>query len=71
MNEEGVWQELLRNKYLHSKSLTEVKAKPLESPIWKGLMRLKEYFLCRGSFTVGYGQDTRLGGYMVREQVLS
>jgi hypothetical protein len=23
-NEEGVWQELLRNKYLHSKSLSEV-----------------------------------------------
>jgi hypothetical protein len=30
MNEEGVWQELLYNKYLHSKLLTEVAAKPTD-----------------------------------------
>jgi hypothetical protein len=28
LNEEGVWQELLRNKYLHSKSLAQVTMKP-------------------------------------------
>jgi hypothetical protein len=32
MNEEGVWQELLKNKYLHSKSLAEVTMKPNDSP---------------------------------------
>jgi hypothetical protein len=60
INEEGIWQELLRNKYLHSKCLAEVQAKPLDSPFWKGLMRIKEDFLSRGSFTVGNGQDTRV-----------
>jgi hypothetical protein len=29
INEEGVWQELLQNKYLHSKTLSQVEAKPL------------------------------------------
>jgi hypothetical protein len=58
-NEEGVWQELLRNKYLHSKSLSEVKKKSSDSPFWKGLMKVKEDFLSRGSFAVGNGEDTR------------
>jgi hypothetical protein len=59
MNEDGVWHELLQNNYLHSKSLAEVKAKPLDSPFWKGLMRVKEDFLCRGSFIVDNGQNAR------------
>jgi hypothetical protein len=59
MNEEGVWQELLRNKYSNSKSLAEMQVKPLDSPFWKGFMRVKKDFLSRGSFTVGNGQHTR------------
>jgi hypothetical protein len=31
ISEEGVWQELLQNKYLHSKTLSQVEAKPLDS----------------------------------------
>jgi hypothetical protein len=40
LNEDGVWQELLRNKYLHSKTLSQVSAQPFDSPFWKGLMRV-------------------------------
>jgi hypothetical protein len=32
INEEGMWQELLCNKYLKSKTLAEVQAKPADSP---------------------------------------
>jgi hypothetical protein len=32
LNEEGVWQELLRNKYLHSKTMSQVTTKPVDSP---------------------------------------
>jgi hypothetical protein len=59
LNEEEVWQEILKNKYLHSKSLAEVTIKPNDSPFWKGLMKMKEDFLSRGSFKVGNGLDTR------------
>jgi hypothetical protein len=59
LNEERVWQELLRNKYLHSKSLAEVTMKPTDSPFWKGLIRVKENFFNRGSFNVGNGVETR------------
>ena len=74
LNEEGVWQELLKNKYLYSKSLSQVLAKPSDSPFWKGLMRVKEEFFSRGSFHVGDGQNTRfwedtwLGGSPLSQQ---
>jgi hypothetical protein len=44
LNEDGVWHELIRNKYLHSKTLSQVEAKPLDSFFWKGLMKVKEDF---------------------------
>jgi hypothetical protein len=59
MNEDGVWQELLQNKYLSQKTLSEVQAKPVDSPFWKSLMRVKDIFFSRGKFKVGNGSDTR------------
>jgi hypothetical protein len=47
LNEEGVWQELLHNKYLSQKTLAEVQAKPTDSPFWKGLMRVKDDFFVK------------------------
>jgi hypothetical protein len=54
-----MWQELLVNKYLRNKTLSQVKVKPTDSPFWKGLMGVKEIFFKNGSFTVGNGQKTR------------
>ena len=63
INEEGLWQKLLHNKYLSQKTLSEVQAKPTDSPFWKGLMRVKNDFFNRGSFKVGNGRMVRfLGG---------
>ena len=59
MSENGVWQELLRNKYLTQHTLSEVKAKPTDSPFWKGLLRVKDQFFNRGRFQIGNGKSTR------------
>jgi hypothetical protein len=59
LSEEGVWQELLSNKYLGSKSLLQVQVKPTDSPFWKGIMRVKDDFFRRGSFVVRDGMKTR------------
>jgi hypothetical protein len=59
LSEEGVWQELLSNKYLHGKMLSQVQAKPNDSPFWKGLTGIKNDFFNRGSFCVGDGIRTR------------
>ena len=54
LNEDGVWHELLQNKYLHTKTLAQVEAHPADSPFWKGLMRVKVDFFQRGHFNLGY-----------------
>ena len=48
LNTNGMWQELLANKYLKSKYLTQVKAKPYDSHFWRGLMMIKDEVLASG-----------------------
>ena len=50
---DGMWAEILRNKYLHSKTLAQVTARPTDSPFWKGLMRMKDLFFRRAKFYWG------------------
>ena len=57
LNEEGVWKELLVNKYLGDKKLSQVQVKPMDSPFWKGIMKVKDDFFKRGSFSVGNGEQ--------------
>jgi hypothetical protein len=58
INENGVWQQILHNKYLYSKTLSQVASKPTDSPFWKGLIKVKEFF-SRGSFVLGNGSSIR------------
>ena len=57
--EGGVWQELINNKYLITKSLSQVQSKPTDSPFWKGILKGKDDFFDRGSFTLGNGKSIR------------
>ena len=56
---EGMWVQILRNKYLQSKSLAQVTVRSNNSPFWKGLMRTKSTFSNRTKFVIGYGNSTR------------
>ena len=40
-NEDGIWQLILRNKYVKSKTLTQVEKKSGDSQFWSGLMSVK------------------------------
>jgi hypothetical protein len=59
LHEQGVWQELLTNKYLNNKTLSQVEAKPTDSQFWKGLMRVKDDFFRNGHFELGNGSSVR------------
>jgi hypothetical protein len=59
LNEKGMWQKLIHNKYLKTKTLSQVQAKPIDSPFWKGILRGKDVFFQRGSFVIGDGLSTR------------
>lgn len=54
-NEDGIWRDLLRNKYLKSQSLGQVYKKPGDSQFWTGLMGVKEDFLNLGRFALKSG----------------
>ena len=58
-NEDGIWQQILRNKYLKSKTLTQVEKKPCDSQFWSGLMSVKQEFLNWMMFKVQKGKQTR------------
>lgn len=55
---EGVWQELLHNKYLQTKTLSP--------PFWKGLMQVKDDFFSfsKGSFVLGNSWALVFGRFM-------
>jgi hypothetical protein len=59
LNEDGMWQQLLKNKYLGDKSLTQISRRPGDSHFWSGLMAIKDQFLRWGHFQVRDGQATR------------
>ncbi|WVZ82089.1 LOW QUALITY PROTEIN: hypothetical protein U9M48_029391 [Paspalum notatum var. saurae] len=58
-NEDGLWQDLLRNKYIKDKPLAEVEKKARDSHFWKGLMGVKDQFLNLGRFKLVSGNQLR------------
>jgi hypothetical protein len=59
LNEDGLWQELLRNKYIKDKTLGSCVKKPTDSHFWRSLMNVKDTFMGFGSFKVKDGSQTR------------
>ena len=58
-NEDGMSQELLRNKYLTNRTLSGYEKKPMDSHFWKGLMNVKDTVLSYGTCKIGDGTLTR------------
>jgi hypothetical protein len=57
INRDGVWQHILRNKYLRDKTLTQVQYMSGDSQFWAGLMKVKGEFLLLGKFDLGDGSQ--------------
>jgi hypothetical protein len=74
LTEEGIWQTLLKRKYIGSKALSQVIWKPGDSHFWAGLMETKKFFFPYGSFSIKDGSEIRfwedkwLGNTTLREQ---
>jgi hypothetical protein len=61
LNEDGVRQQFIRNKYLRDKTLTQVQYLPRDSQFWAGLMKVKEELLSLGKFDLGDGLKYNFG----------
>ena len=57
--EDGVWQTMLRNKYLGQKAVSQAYWKPGDSHFWAGLMVAKKHFFRLGSFAIKDGSEIR------------
>ena len=69
INGDGVWQQLLKKKYLKNKILAQVMKRPSDSQFWSGFMEVKDHFFTRGEFEVQNEKiDEILGGLVDMEQ---
>jgi hypothetical protein len=59
INEEGLWQTILQNKYLSSQTIGKVDRKSGDSHFWAGVMKYKETFLRHGSFHLNNRKQIR------------
>jgi hypothetical protein len=57
LTEDGVWQTILRRKYIGLKALFQVVWKPGDSHFWAGLMALKKIFFRHGTFSINDGSQ--------------
>jgi hypothetical protein len=77
INKDGAWQQLVRNKYLRDKSITQVNKRPGDSLFSTGLMNAKDQFLNFGYFILQNGaqirfwEDKWLGDSTLKEQYLN
>jgi hypothetical protein len=76
LTEDGVWQTLLKRKYIGSKALSQVIWKPGDSHFWAGLMATKNFFFRYGTFSINdeshihFWEDSWLNNVPLREQIL-
>ena len=74
LSEDGVWQTLLRRKYVGDQAVSQVFWKPGDSHFWADLMATKKFFFQHGSFSIRDGSEIRfwedkwLGQSTLREQ---
>ena len=59
-NEDGLWQQILRAKYLKKDTLCQVVKKSGDSHFWQGLMEIKHLFWSYCRIDLGNGEKTSL-----------
>ena len=56
---EATWAQILRSKYLQSKTSSQATVRPTDSPFWKGLMRDTDVSFTRTTSIVANGHTPR------------
>jgi hypothetical protein len=57
--EDGLWQKIVREKYLKNKTVTNVKARASDSPSWRDLLKVQDYYLCGREVVLNKGDIVR------------
>ncbi|WVZ67862.1 hypothetical protein U9M48_016884 [Paspalum notatum var. saurae] len=74
INEDGIWQQLFRKKYLKNKTIGEFFWKPGDSHFWSGLMKVKDQFMdlstsqVHNGLQIRFWEDKWLENFTLKEQ---
>jgi hypothetical protein len=60
INEDGLWQQILKKKYFRSNTIAQVQRRQRDSHFWSGLLKIKDTFLNLGGFQLNNGHNIRL-----------
>ena len=58
-NEDSLWQQVLRNKYVKDKTLSQLTKNARDFYFWMSLMEMKDQFLKLGVFRLGEGTQIK------------
>lgn len=58
--QQGLWQEVIRAKYMKKDTVTSIKSKFSDSPMWKATMKVKEYYLAGRKVVLNSGNLARV-----------
>jgi len=48
---EGLWQEIVQEKYVKQNTIAQLKTKPKNSPVWNDLLKVRDWYL-KGRVTI-------------------
>jgi hypothetical protein len=70
---DGLWQQILKKKYVKDSAIAQVQRKHGDSHFWSGLVKVKDEFLNLGHFHLNNGcnirfwEDKWMGNYSLKE----
>jgi hypothetical protein len=56
-NEEGLWQNIVKAKYVKGSPIAAIKHRPSDSPIWTDLLKIRHLYMRNRSVKVNNGQS--------------
>jgi len=56
-HEEGVWQEIVKKKYLKNNWISHITQKPSNSPVWNDLIKIKHIYVKGRVMRLGNGKS--------------
>lgn len=57
--EDGLWQTIIKHKYMQNRSIHEVAHRLNDSPMWNDLLKVKDVYLYGRGIKIGCGNLTR------------
>jgi hypothetical protein len=55
--EDGLWQEIVREKYIKQSPICLIKVNSNDYPLWKDLIKIRHFYLKGGEYKVNNGMS--------------